>query len=209
MRIRKYFSADARRAACTGGEPAASRDELQDESPDGSRDGSHDGSHEADSHAGAPGGEAGASETGRGDAPPRKISVLSMVLLGVLGVGLLCSLLPLMARVHAGTPAPKPTPTLAATPQDNDARPSAESRLGARQDVVLGDAPVRGSRSAAVTIVEFADYQCPYCQQMHPELKVLQEELAGKVAVAFKDFPLAMHENAEKAAEAGRCAGEQ
>ncbi len=44
---------------------------------------------------------------------------------------------------------------------------------------------------------------------MHPELKVLQEELAGKVALVFKDFTLDMHENAEKAAEAARCAGEQ
>src|SRR6202030_2233654 len=44
---------------------------------------------------------------------------------------------------------------------------------------------------------------------MHPGLKILQQELAGKVAVAFKDFPLAMHANAEKAAEAARCAGEQ
>jgi protein-disulfide isomerase len=81
--------------------------------------------------------------------------------------------------------------------------------LGPRLDVELGDAPVRGSRDAPVMIVEFADYQCPYCQQMHPELKVLQEEFAGKVALAFKDFPLTMHENAEKAAEAARCAGEQ
>ncbi len=97
--------------------------------------------------------------------------------------------------------------------QNNDARSNDKNDkavpLGPRQDVALGDAPVRGSRNAAVIIVEFADYQCPYCQTMHPELKVLQEELAGKVALAYKDFPLAMHENAEKAAEAARCAGEQ
>jgi protein-disulfide isomerase len=94
--------------------------------------------------------------------------------------------------------------------QNGDTRPGNRPvPLGPRQDVVIGDAPVRGSRNAAVTIVEFADYQCPYCQQMHPELKVLQEELAGKVALVFKDFPLDMHVNAEKAAEAARCAGEQ
>jgi protein-disulfide isomerase len=76
-------------------------------------------------------------------------------------------------------------------------------------EVALDNAPRRGPQDAPVVIVEFADYECPYCQRIHPELKKLQEEFAGKVAVAFKDFPLPMHAHAEKAAEAGRCAAEQ
>jgi len=71
------------------------------------------------------------------------------------------------------------------------------------------NAPRRGPQDAPIVIVEFADYECPYCQRIDPELKKLQEEFAGKVAVAFKDFPLPMHPHAEKAAEAARCAGEQ
>jgi protein-disulfide isomerase len=76
-------------------------------------------------------------------------------------------------------------------------------------EVALDNAPRRGPQDAPVVIVEFADYQCPYCQRIHPELKKLQEEFAGKVAVVLKDFPLPMHAQAEKAAEAGRCAAEQ
>jgi protein-disulfide isomerase len=76
-------------------------------------------------------------------------------------------------------------------------------------EVALGDSPRRGPENAPVLIVEFADYECPYCQRIHPELKKLQEEFAGKVAVAFKDFPLPMHAHAEKVAEAARCAAEQ
>lgn len=76
-------------------------------------------------------------------------------------------------------------------------------------EVALDNAPLRGPRDAPVLIVEFADYECPYCQRIHPELKKLEEEFAGKVAVAFKDFPLPMHAHAEKAAEATRCAAEQ
>ena len=76
-------------------------------------------------------------------------------------------------------------------------------------EVALDNAPRRGPQDAPVVIVEFADYECPYCQQIHPELKKLQAEFAGKVAVAFKDFPLPMHAHAEKAAEATRCAAEQ
>lgn len=78
-----------------------------------------------------------------------------------------------------------------------------------RVDVQLGDAPVRGDRNAPVMLIEFADYQCPYCQRIYPELKQLQQEFPGKVAFAFKDFPLAMHDRAPKAAQASRCAGEQ
>jgi protein-disulfide isomerase len=76
-------------------------------------------------------------------------------------------------------------------------------------EVALDNAPRRGPQNAPVLIVEFADYECPYCQQIHPELKKLEEEFTGKVALAYKDFPLPMHPRAEKAAEAARCAAEQ
>lgn len=66
-----------------------------------------------------------------------------------------------------------------------------------------------GSESAPVQIVEFADYQCTYCQKVHPALAKLQEQLGDKVSVVYKDFPLPMHPHAEKAAEAARCAGAQ
>jgi len=75
--------------------------------------------------------------------------------------------------------------------------------------VALDNAPRRGPQDAPVVIVEFADYECPYCQRIHPELKKLQAEFAGQVTLAFKDFPLPMHAHAEKAAEAARCAAEQ
>jgi protein-disulfide isomerase len=76
-------------------------------------------------------------------------------------------------------------------------------------EVALDNAPKRGPQDAPVVIVEFADYECPYCQRIHPELKKLQAEFAGQVTMAFKDFPLPMHAHAEKAAEAARCADEQ
>ncbi|HEV8524984.1 MAG TPA: thioredoxin domain-containing protein [Terriglobales bacterium] len=76
-------------------------------------------------------------------------------------------------------------------------------------EVALGDAPVRGSKNATVTLIEFADYECPYCQQTHPAIKRLVEEFGDKVAIAYKDFPLPNHPNARKAAEASRCAREQ
>jgi len=76
-------------------------------------------------------------------------------------------------------------------------------------DVALGDAPTRGSSKAPVLLIEFADYECPYCQKISPELKKLEADYSGKVLFAFKDYPLPMHKHAQKAAEATRCAGLQ
>lgn len=71
------------------------------------------------------------------------------------------------------------------------------------------DAYLRGPKNAPVTLVEFADYECPYCQRVKPDLQKLQTEYGDKVAIVYKDFPLPMHHRAQKAAEAARCAGEQ
>jgi protein-disulfide isomerase len=91
-------------------------------------------------------------------------------------------------------------------------RSQASVRIGLappEADVALDGSPRRGPEDAPVLIVEFADYECPYCQRIHPDLKKLQQEFPGQVALAFKDFPLPMHRYAGKAAEAARCAAQQ
>ena len=75
--------------------------------------------------------------------------------------------------------------------------------------VELTRSPVRGNRDAPVVLVEFADYQCPYCQKIHPDLEKLQKEYGNRLALVYKDYPLPMHPYAQKAAEAARCAGVQ
>lgn len=76
-------------------------------------------------------------------------------------------------------------------------------------DVDVKNAYVEGSKNSPVTLVEFADYECPYCQRITPELKKLEKEYGDRLAVVYKDFPLPMHHTSQKAAEAARCAGEQ
>jgi protein-disulfide isomerase len=78
-----------------------------------------------------------------------------------------------------------------------------------RTNVDTANAPSIGPKDATVTVVEFADYECPYCQKVAPAMKQLQADLGNRVIFAYKDFPLPMHARAEKAAEASRCAGEQ
>jgi protein-disulfide isomerase len=76
-------------------------------------------------------------------------------------------------------------------------------------DVAIGKSPALGSADAPVQVIEFADYECPYCQKIDPDLKKLRDEFKGQLVFAFKDFPLPMHKHAEKAAEAARCAAHQ
>jgi len=70
--------------------------------------------------------------------------------------------------------------------------------------------PAKGPESAPITIIEYADYQCPYCTRAIVSLKQVEEKYAGKVRIVFRDFPLSqIHANAQKAAEAGACANDQ
>ena len=69
---------------------------------------------------------------------------------------------------------------------------------------------LRGNAKASVVIVEFSDYQCPYCHQVEPTVKSVLAKYGDKVSFSYRDFPLsAIHQNAMIAAEASRCAEEQ
>ena len=74
---------------------------------------------------------------------------------------------------------------------------------------VKAEGPSRGDQKAPVTLVEFSDYECPYCATTQPTLKRVLEQYPGKVRLVFLDFPLSIHPSAPKAAEAALCAGEQ
>jgi len=79
-----------------------------------------------------------------------------------------------------------------------------------RQDVqVLPDDAVSGPANALIEIVEFSDFDCPYCQQATDTLSKLRELFGDQIRLVYKDFPLPSHPNAFKAAEAGRCAKDQ
>ena len=76
-------------------------------------------------------------------------------------------------------------------------------------EVAVDNAPSRGSAKAPVTLVEFGDYECPYCARAQATLSQIRETYKDQVRLVFKDFPLSSHPRAQKAAEAARCAGEQ
>jgi protein-disulfide isomerase len=97
-----------------------------------------------------------------------------------------------------------------ASSQSNPASP-AETPQIIRYDVPIDDDPVLGPENAEITIIEFSDYECPYCRSWHNEVySQLLDTYGDQVRFVYRDFPLeSIHVNAKPAAEAANCAYEQ
>jgi predicted DsbA family dithiol-disulfide isomerase len=79
-----------------------------------------------------------------------------------------------------------------------------------RTDVAVAGHPARGPASAPVTIVEFSDFECPFCGALFPTLKTIEKTYPATVRIVYRQFPLTnIHPYAQKAAEASLCADEQ
>ena len=68
---------------------------------------------------------------------------------------------------------------------------------------------IRGDFDAPITLVEFSDFECPFCERHYQTLNKILNDYSGKVRLVYKHFPLGFHPNAQKAAEASECADEQ
>ena len=97
-------------------------------------------------------------------------------------------------------------------PQPAPADPTPPLAPPARVQIDIGDSPVLGDEDAPVTIIEFSDFECPFCARWYTETKGQIEEQyikMGKVKLVFMHYPLSFHPQAEPAALASECAYEQ
>ena len=98
--------------------------------------------------------------------------------------------------------------------KDKGAEPANKPQAAPPQDttvykVPVGDAPVQGPEDAPVTIVEFSDFQCPFCSRVEGTMNQIHQTYGDKVRVAWKNNPLPFHEHAMDAALAAVAAAEQ
>lgn len=101
-------------------------------------------------------------------------------------------------RLQPATPSPAPQ---AAVPEDTTPK-----------KVSVDDDPVLGNKNAKVTLIEFSDYECPFCKRYFDDTypKIKEEYIdTGKVKLVYRDLPLSFHQNAHKEAEAAECIREQ
>jgi protein-disulfide isomerase len=76
-------------------------------------------------------------------------------------------------------------------------------------EIAAGTSPAQGPADAPITLIEFSDYDCPFCKAARPVLKQVQERYPTQLRIVYKNFPLESHAKAKPAAEAAMCAAEQ
>ncbi|HUK37412.1 MAG TPA: thioredoxin domain-containing protein [Vicinamibacterales bacterium] len=78
-----------------------------------------------------------------------------------------------------------------------------------RQKIATADSPSEGPADAPIELVEFSDFQCPFCLRAHPVVKQVLTTYGNKIRFVYRNYPLPSHPNAFPAAEAAQCANEQ
>ncbi|WP_115016087.1 DsbA family protein [Synechococcus sp. UW140] len=131
---------------------------------------------------------------------PKRTTLLYSAALLLLGLGIGCSGTLLVQKWTTPPPAPvRPKP-----------EPPPAPKL--TTDLLLEGEPAMGAANAPLTIVEFSDFECVYCQRFHEQvLPQLKQQYVDRGLVRFvhKDLPLPFHQHARPTATAARCAGEQ
>lgn len=142
-----------------------------------------------------------------------KKSTFNKLLIGIIGVAIVSAFL---GGYVVGSETVEPEKIIINEAKSNpEIKPSSGNQQSQPSIILvsLDDDPVKGNPNAPITIVEFSDYQCPFCSKFHSQTLPLIEEnyiKTGKVKFVYRDFPIqSIHPNAVPAALASECADDQ
>jgi protein-disulfide isomerase len=140
------------------------------------------------------------------------IFIVLLIVTSFLG-GSLVTQLKFMGKGEKEAPVPQKAQKASPTtrPKTQEEKEEQETVLEAEDLALIEDSEtVKGNPEAPITIVEFSEYQCPYCKRYVDETYgKLWDEYGDKIRYIFRDYPLPFHQHAQKTAEAARCGGEQ
>jgi len=125
-----------------------------------------------------------------------------LVVIIVVGAFFLGSLMTKVQYLEGGGAAAKPSavkPTVAVQPT---------AGAPAVAPKITKDDHIRGNGNSRIVLVEYSDFECPYCKTFHLTAQKIVDEYAGKVMWVYRHYPLSFHANAQKEAEATECASE-
>lgn len=129
---------------------------------------------------------------------PTKINLpLAIIVAGILIAG---------AVVYSTGGSSDPVAPVAGAPAPVNQPPAAQAGQVIPVDPSIDH--IRGDKDAEVFVIEYSDFECPFCQRHHPVMQQLLDQNKGEVAWVYRHFPLSFHANAQKEAEATECANE-
>lgn len=138
-----------------------------------------------------------------------KVAFYFGLAVGIGGMGLLVLVIILLG-MFGGSEKFKLALGNAGQPEVQVEQPGPEQPSAPVNITVSEDDHIRGPKNALITIVEYSDFQCPFCARFHPEMQKVVTTYGDKVRWVFRHFPLnQIHPEAQKASEASECAAEQ
>lgn len=129
------------------------------------------------------------------------------IIVGVIATSVLSGKIPL----GNGTNNPMPSQQVAQVPSAQPAAqqaPAPKPAPGPLLPVDFKTDHIRGNPKASVAVIEYSDFECPFCKRHHPTMQQIMDTYKDDVVWVYRHFPLSFHPNAQKAAEASECANE-